>query len=74
MENRGTRECAQLLEKYFQEIGCKKTAIVEASLHQVVYGEYDAGADTIVVVYMMYDTMPVDEPGWMVPPLGRRNC
>jgi acetylornithine deacetylase/succinyl-diaminopimelate desuccinylase-like protein len=72
MENKGIKECAQLVKRYFQEIGCKKTAIVETSLHPVVYGEYDAGADKTVIIYMMYDTMPVDEPGWTVPPLEGR--
>jgi acetylornithine deacetylase/succinyl-diaminopimelate desuccinylase-like protein len=42
---------------------------VETSGNPVVYGYYDAGADKTVIIYMMYDTQPVDEPGWIVPPL-----
>jgi acetylornithine deacetylase/succinyl-diaminopimelate desuccinylase-like protein len=69
MENKGISECAELVKRYLQEIGCAQTSIVETSLHPVVYGEYDAGADKTVIVYMMYDTMPVEEPGWIVAPL-----
>lgn len=35
----------------------------------MVYGFYDAGAEKTVIIYMMYDTQPVDELGWIVPPL-----
>lgn len=38
----------------------------------MVYGHYDAGADKTLVVYFMYDTQPVDDPGWTVPPLEGR--
>ncbi len=67
-ENKGVRDCANLVLRYFNELGCK-ASLVETSGNPVVYGRYDAGADKTVVVYMMYDTMPVDEPGWRVDPL-----
>ncbi len=67
-ENKGIRDCAGLVLRYFEELGCK-ASLVETSGNPVVYGEYDAGADKTVIVYMMYDTMPVDEPGWRVDPL-----
>lgn len=71
-ENRGIHECAELLKGYFNALGCKESRIVETSGHPVVFGTYDAGADKTIVVYLMYDTQPVDDPGWTVPPLGGR--
>src|SRR5207245_6744883 len=51
------------------DCGGGKASLEETSGNPVVYGSYDAGADKTIVVYMMYDTMPVDEPGWRVDPL-----
>ena len=59
-ENRGIRECAQLIRGYFEKLGCVDAELAETSGNPVVYGEYDAGAKKTVLVYMMYDTMPVD--------------
>ena len=67
-ENKGVKDCANLVLRYFKELGCR-ASLVETSGNPVVYGKYDAGADKTIVVYMMYDTMPVDEPGWRVDPL-----
>jgi len=67
-ENIGIRECAELIKKYFEELGCIEAKIVETSGNPVVYGEYDANSDKTLIVYMMYDTQPVDEPGWIVDP------
>ncbi len=67
-ENKGVRDCANLVLRNFKELGCK-SSLVETSGNPVVYGKYDAGADKTIVVYMMYDTMPVDEAGWRVDPL-----
>ncbi len=71
-EGRGIRECAQLIRGYFEKLGCVDAKLVETVGNPVVYGEYNAGAKKTVLVYMMYDTMPVDEPGWTVPPLEGR--
>jgi len=68
-ENRGIRECAQLVKRYLTDLGCKDARLVETSGHPVVYGTYDAGADKTIIIYLMYDTQPVDDPGWTVPPL-----
>lgn len=67
-ENKGVRDCANLVLRYFEELGCKPR-LVETTGNPVVYGKYDAGADKTIIIYMMYDTMPVDEPGWRVDPL-----
>lgn len=71
-ENRGIRECAELVKKYFVDLGCKDSKLVETSGHPVVYGAYNAGAEKTIIVYFMYDTQPVDDPGWTVPPLEGR--
>ncbi|MCW3977854.1 MAG: M20/M25/M40 family metallo-hydrolase, partial [Candidatus Bathyarchaeota archaeon] len=31
-----------------------------------------AGSDRNIIIYLMYDTQPVDDPGWSVPPLEGR--
>src|SRR5713101_8950331 len=67
LENKGIRECASLVLRYFKDLGCK-TSLVETSGNPVVYGKYDAGTKKTIVVYMMYDTMPADEKGWKVDP------
>jgi acetylornithine deacetylase/succinyl-diaminopimelate desuccinylase-like protein len=67
-ENKGVRECANLVLNYLTSLGAE-ASLEETSGNPVVYGNYDAGADKTIVVYMMYDTMPVDEPGWRVDPL-----
>ncbi|HZY47155.1 MAG TPA: M20/M25/M40 family metallo-hydrolase, partial [Candidatus Bathyarchaeia archaeon] len=66
-ENKGIRECAQLVLKYLRDLGCE-ASVVETKGNPVVYGRYDAGAPKTVLVYMMYDTMPTDEAGWKVDP------
>jgi len=68
-ENRGVRECAELVKNYFKNLGCENSRLVETSGFPVVYGYYDAGADRTIIVYFMYDTQPVDDPGWTIPPL-----
>jgi len=71
-ENRGVRECAELVKGYFTDLGCKDARLVETSGHPVVFGTFDAGADKTIIIYLMYDTQPVDDPGWTVPPLEGR--
>jgi len=68
-EDREVRECAELIKRYFENLGCKNPQLVETSGYPVVYGYYDAGAEKTIIVYFMYDTQPVDDPGWTVPPL-----
>ncbi len=71
-ENRGIQECAELVKKYLMDLGCKDSRLVETSGHPVVYGTYNAGAEKTIVIYLMYDTQPIDDPGWSVPPLEGR--
>lgn len=68
-ENRGVRQCAELVKSYLEDLECKNPRLVETSGFPVVYGYYDAGADKTIIIYFMYDTQPIDDPGWTVPPL-----
>ena len=62
----GIRECAEMTRGYFEELGCQKSEVVDvgvtdwgAKANPLVYAEYDAGAPKTVILYMMYDTMPI---------------
>lgn len=68
----GVRDCAKLVAKYFQELGCQRAELVETAGNPVVVGELNADAEKTVLAYMMYDTQPIDDPGWTVPPLEAR--
>src|SRR6266571_254491 len=67
-EDKGIPECANLVMQYLTSLGCTG-GVEETAGNPIVYARYDAGAEKTIVVYMMYDTMPVDEPGWRVDPL-----
>lgn len=68
----GMKEGAHHLQKIYEKIGCQIAEIRETPGWPVVYGEYDAGAEKTLIIYMMYDCMPADEPGWSVPPFEAR--
>jgi len=71
-ENRGVRECAELLKGYFEDLGCKDARLIETGSFPVVYAEYNAGAEKTLLVYMMYDTQPFEGEEWTFPPLEAR--
>ncbi|TMI60358.1 peptidase M20, partial [Candidatus Bathyarchaeota archaeon] len=50
-ENKGVRDCANLVLGYLTSLGAKAN-LEETSGNPVVYGNYDAGADKTIVVYM----------------------
>lgn len=65
----GVKECAELLKGYFKDLGCKEARLVPQRYSPVVYGEYDAGAQKTVIIYMMYDVQPAEDVElWKVPP------
>ena len=67
----GVRDCAVLLAKLYDEIGCETTEIVETEGNPVVYGEIPGEGAKTLLVYLMYDTQPYDDaPLWHYPPLG----
>jgi acetylornithine deacetylase/succinyl-diaminopimelate desuccinylase-like protein len=73
----GTRQCAELIREQFLDLGCRHVELFESGLityvgwpgYPVVYGEYDAGAEKTLIVYMMYDTQPFQEDEWISHPL-----
>ena len=64
----GMEEGAEKLRLIYQELGCQIAEIRPTPGWPIVYGEYDAGKKRTLIIYMMYDCMPADEPGWSVPP------
>ena len=66
-DNQGVEECAELLLRYYQELGCKEAEIAETPVFPAVWGYYDAGAPKTLAVYSYFDTNVVGE-GWDHPP------
>jgi acetylornithine deacetylase/succinyl-diaminopimelate desuccinylase-like protein len=67
-ENLGVREMAELVRQDFVNLGFQEAELVETDGHPGVWGYYDAGADTTLAVYMMYDVQPVIPEDWDSPP------
>ncbi len=61
-----------MLRSLFSDLGCRRAEIIPTPGWPVVYGEYNADAAKTLIIYMMYDCMPADEPGWSVPPFEAR--
>lgn len=68
-DNLGVRECAALLRRYFQELGCQEAEIAETPYLPSVWASYDASAAKTVAVYGYFDTNVVGT-GWTVDPFG----
>ncbi len=67
----GVVECAHLLAKMFEEIGCPQPELIETPGNPVVYGEIPGSGPKTLLVYLMYDTQPYDDADlWHYPPLG----
>ncbi len=60
----GVRECAQLLARYYRDLGCQEVQLIETGRHPGVWAYYDAGAPKTVVNYCMYDVQPVEGQSW----------
>jgi len=67
-QNVGITQMAELLGDDLAAIGFKETHLVPTSGHPGVWGYYDAGAATTLMVYMMYDVQPVNPQDWESPP------
>jgi acetylornithine deacetylase/succinyl-diaminopimelate desuccinylase-like protein len=65
----GIKEMADLLVRHLQGLGAQ-ARIIPTDGHPVVYGALDCGAPKTLVIYGMYDVMPVTGENWMVPPFG----
>ncbi len=72
----GIPESAQMVKGFFEQLGCQESKVYEPGVTEfgapgnpVVYAKCDEGAPKTLVIYWMYDTMPVTQPAiWMTPP------
>ncbi|GAB5498686.1 MAG: M20/M25/M40 family metallo-hydrolase [Pseudohongiellaceae bacterium] len=76
----GIQESAYMVEGFFDQLGCQETQVYDVGITEwgqqgnpVVYANCDEGAEKTMVVYWMYDTMPVTQPDlWTSPPFEGR--
>lgn len=61
----GIDAMAELLRDDLAALGFTEAEVVESAGHPGVWGYYDAGAETTLMVYMMYDVQPVED-NWSV--------
>ncbi len=76
----GIPESAEMVKGMFDKLGCQTTKVYDVGITEygspgnpVVYGKCDEGAAKTLVIYWMYDTMPVTQPdAWVAPPFEGR--
>ncbi len=76
----GIQESAYMVEGFFDQLGCQETTVYDVGITEwgqqgnpVVYAKCDEGAEKTLVVYWMYDTMPITQPDlWIAPPFEGR--
>ena len=76
----GIQESAQMVKGFFDELGCQRSEVHDVGITEygtpgnpVVYARCDEGAPRTLLIYWMYDTMPITQPdAWMVPPFEAR--
>jgi len=76
----GMQESAEMVKGFFDQLGCQESKVYDVGITEwgqqgnpVVYAKCDEGADKTLVVYWMYDTMPVTQPDlWKAPPFEGR--
>ncbi len=66
-EGVGMAETAEQVKGFIQQVG-GQAEIVPTEGHPVVYGELMVGRPKTLLIYGMYDVMPVVVEEWMVPP------
>ncbi len=64
----GIEEMATMVRNDFRRLGFKEAELVPTTGHPGVWGYYDAGAETTLAVYMMYDVVPAVDDKWRVAP------
>ena len=72
----GIPESAEMVKGFFEQLGCQESRVYDvgttewgAQGNPVVYASCDEGAPRTLVIYWMYDTMPVTQPDvWIAPP------
>ena len=76
----GIPESAEMVKGFFDELGCQQTQVFDVGITEygspgnpVVYAKCDEGAEKTLLIYWMYDTMPVTQPdAWHNPPFEAR--
>ena len=76
----GIPESAEMVKGFFDELGCQQTQVFDVGITEygspgnpVVYAKCDEGAEKTLLIYWMYDTMPVTQPdAWVAPPFEGR--
>jgi acetylornithine deacetylase/succinyl-diaminopimelate desuccinylase-like protein len=65
----GIPESAEMVKGFFDELGCQQTQVYDVGITEygtpgnpVVYAKCDEGAEKTLLIYWMYDTMPVTQP------------
>lgn len=65
----GIAETAQMVKGLIQDVG-GYAELVPTAGHPIVYGELMLGKPKTLMIYGMYDVMPVEGEVWVVPPFG----
>jgi len=76
----GIQESAYMVRGFFDQLGCQYTNVYDVGVTEwgqqgnpVVYAKCDEGAEKTLVLYWMYDTMPITQPDlWVAPPFEGR--
>ena len=76
----GIPESAEMVKGFFDKLGCQQTRVYDVGTtkwgqqgNPVVYAKCDEGAPKTLLIYWMYDTMPITQPeGWVAPPFEGR--
>jgi acetylornithine deacetylase/succinyl-diaminopimelate desuccinylase-like protein len=76
----GIPESAEMVKGFFDELGCQQTQVFDVGITEygspgnpVVYAKCDEGAEKTLLIYWMYDTMPITQPdAWHHPPFEAR--
>jgi hypothetical protein len=76
----GMQESPEMVKGFFDKLGCQTTHVYDVGItkwgqpgNPVVYAKCDEGAPKTLLIYWMYDTMPVTQPDlWVAPPFEGR--
>ncbi len=72
----GIQESAQMVKGFFDQLGCQISEVHDIPMTEwgqpgnpVVYADCDYGKEHTLLIYWMYDTMPITQPeAWVLPP------
>ncbi len=76
----GIPESAEMVKGFFDQLGCQQSKVYDVGVTEygspgnpVVYAKCDYGAPRTLLIYWMYDTMPITQPdAWSAPPFEAR--